>query len=301
MKTHNEIFAGYHALLAKILRTGELRADRTGVGTLSLFAPDSLRFDLSHSFPAYEGRKVSINWACAEGLWFLKGCPDHWLQQRGINIWQEWQRPDGTLGRIYGQQWREWRGIECSFDGIYELLLVVDQIENLIDVLKTNPYTRRGVVSAWQPAELDDMALAPCHYGFQCHVTNPHTPEAKLNLSLLLRSSDVIVGLPSNITNYAFIAHALARAVGVGVGELVVHFTGDAHIYLNHVKAAKELLVRAKYTGDTPYNCQIVFTTENTDIDQYDWQPNRDGVKGRKDFKIINYTPQPAMELPVAV
>lgn len=289
MKTHNAIFQRYHFLLANILNYGEIRKDRTGVGTLSIFAPDSLRFDLSQNFPAYAGRKVSINWACAEALWFLKGSPDGWLKERGITIWDEWADENGGIGRGYGKQWRKYRDHK---NGAY-----LDQIAELIQTLKTNPYTRRAVVTAWQPAELHLMALPPCHYSFQVYIEKPNTPAARLCLSVSLRSSDVIVGLPSNIANYAFIAHVLARAVGVGVGELVVCFTGDAHIYTNHIEAAKTLLDRAGEGDKAPYNCQLVFNTENTDIDKYEWQS---GKGARKDFEVINYFPKPAMELPVA-
>jgi thymidylate synthase len=291
--SHSQIFAGYHALLAQILNEGESRPDRTGTGALSVFAPASLRFDLAHSFPAYAGRKVSINWALAEGLWFLLGSPDGWLQQRGITIWNAWADKLGSIGRGYGKQWRKWRD---NMTGAPR-----DQITELVQALRETPYTRRAVVTAWQPAELQYMALPPCHYTFVCYVAEPGTARARLSLSVQMRSSDTVVGLPSNIANYAFIAHVLARAVGVGVGELVVDFTGDAHIYTSHIAAAQELLRRAEQEAKEPqqqHACQLVFNTENTNIDSYDWQP---GKGARKDFTITNYKPQGAMQLPVSI
>jgi len=287
LKTAKDIWAPYHALLSQILNEGESRKDRTGTGTLSIFAPASLRFDLAHSFPAYTGRQIALNWALAEGLWFLKGCPDLWLKERAITIWDEWADPDGKLGRIYGYQWRSWRGLG------YEK--PTDQIADLLKTLTANPYDRRTVVTAWQPAEMHLMALPPCHYGFNVYISQPNTPNARLNLCVLIRSSDVVIGLPSNIANYAFITHALARHLGIAAGELVVSITGDAHIYNNLNAAARELLQRADLPPVSESLPQLQFNTNNTVFDAYDWQ------KDKKDFSVINYFPHPKMELQIAV
>ncbi len=288
------IFQQYHQLIRDILTNGERRKDRTGVGTLSLFAPAMLRFDLGYCFPAYWGRELPVDKFCAEALWFIKGCPDgaRWLQERGIGYWNSWADKDGYLGRVYGQQWRDWRGIEDCF-GV-SCASETDQLAETIDLIKSDPYSRRQLVTAWQPAELNQMALPPCHFAFVCYVSQPETPNAKLNLNVLLRSSDVIIGLPANIINYAFVAHCIARAVGIGVGELVVTMCGDTHIYENSIDTAKELLQRGEMPAEDALP-QLVFRTENTVVDGYEWD------KTRKDFAVQNYFAHPAIKTPVAV
>lgn len=288
-----KIFEGYHTLIRQILADGERRKDRTGVGTRSIFAPANLRFDLSYCFPAYWGRALPVEKFCAEALWFLKGCPDgaRWLQKRGIGIWDKWANESGDLGRVYGQQWRRWVG--CNSHNTHAAN--IDQLAGLIENLRTDPHSRRHLVTAWQPAELHLMALPPCHFGFNCYISNPDTDRAKLSLCVFLRSSDVIIGLPANIVNYAFIAHAIARAVGVGVGELVVNFVGDTHIYENLVPVAEELLTRGEYPAEEALP-QLVWHTENTVVDAYDWH-----AKGNKDFTIKNYFPHTKIKTDVAV
>ncbi|HEY1415129.1 MAG TPA: thymidylate synthase [Caulobacteraceae bacterium] len=222
----------YLDLLAEILRDGVRRADRTGVGTLGVFGRQ-MRFDLRRGFPLLTTKKVHFRSVVVELAWFLRGETNvRWLQERGCTIWDEWADADGELGPVYGKQWRSW----AAPDG-----RVVDQIAGVVAGLTENPGSRRHVVSAWNPADVDDMALPPCHCLFQFHVA-----EGRLSCQLYQRSADVFLGVPFNIASYALLTHLMARETGLEVGDLVITL-GDAHLYLNHLDQARLQLTRTPY------------------------------------------------------
>ena len=222
----------YLDLLADILANGVQRGDRTGIGTLGVFGRQ-IRFDLAAGFPMLTTKKLHWKSIMVELLWFLRGDTNvRWLQERGVSIWNEWADAEGELGPVYGKQWRSW----AAPDG-----RSIDQVEKLVAGLRANPNSRRHIVSAWNPADVDDMALPPCHCLFQFFVA-----EGRLSCQLYQRSADVFLGAPFNIASYALLTHMVAQAVGMEVGEFV-HTFGDAHLYLNHVEQAKEQLTREPY------------------------------------------------------
>jgi thymidylate synthase len=219
----------YLALVRDIMANGEDRMDRTGVGTKALFARE-MRFDLQRGFPLLTTKKVHVKSIILELIWFLRGeHNNNWLKERGCSIWDEWAKPDGELGPVYGKQWRDWVGPNGQH---------IDQIQALIHSLKTNPTSRRHIVSAWNVGEIEQMALPPCHAFFQCFVS-----KGKLSLKLYQRSMDVALGCPFNIASYALLTHMLAQLTGYEVGEFI-HSTGDTHIYSNHEEGLKEQLTR---------------------------------------------------------
>jgi thymidylate synthase len=219
----------YLDLLEDILAHGVERPDRTGVGTRGVFGRQ-IRFDLGQGFPLLTTKKLHLKSIVYELLWFLRGDTNaRWLQERGVRIWDEWAGADGELGPVYGKQWRSW----AAPDG-----RSIDQITRLIEGLKTNPSSRRHIVTAWNPADMDDMALPPCHCLFQFFVA-----EGRLSCQLYQRSADVFLGVPFNIASYALLTHMVAEVVGLKPGEFV-HTFGDAHLYLNHVEQAQLQLTR---------------------------------------------------------
>ncbi len=219
----------YLALLADLLENGVRREDRTGTGTLGVFGRQ-IRFDLAKGFPLLTTKKLHLKSIVYELLWFLRGDTNvRWLQDHGVKIWDEWADADGELGPVYGKQWRSW----AAPDG-----RSIDQIATLIEGLKTNPNSRRHIVSAWNPAEVEDMALPPCHCLFQFFVA-----EGRLSCQLYQRSADVFLGVPFNIASYALLTALVAQVVGLEPGEFV-HSFGDAHLYLNHIEQAKLQLTR---------------------------------------------------------
>jgi thymidylate synthase len=219
----------YLDLLADILANGVVRGDRTGTGTLGVFGRQ-MRFDLAQGFPLLTTKKLHRKSIVLELLWFLRGDTNvRWLQERGVRIWDEWADEAGELGPVYGRQWRSW----TAPDG-----RVIDQIAGVVEALKTNPYSRRHIVSAWNPAEVEDMALPPCHCLFQFFVA-----DGRLSCQLYQRSADVFLGVPFNIASYALLTLMMAQATGLQPGEFV-HTLGDAHLYLNHVEQAKLQLSR---------------------------------------------------------
>ena len=227
----------YLDLLREVRDTGVERADRTGVGTRGVFGRQ-MRFDLSRGFPMLTTKRVHFRSVAVELLWFLQGSTNvRWLQERGCSIWDEWADADGELGPVYGRQWRSWRGPGGR---------VVDQMAQLVSGLRRDPYSRRHVVSAWNPAEIEDMALPPCHCLFQFHVSPP-APGAegrgRLSCQLYQRSADIFLGVPFNIASYALLTHMLAQVTGLEVGDFV-HTLGDAHLYLNHLEQADLQLTR---------------------------------------------------------
>jgi thymidylate synthase len=219
----------YLDLLDLVCREGVKRSDRTGVGTLGVFG-HQMRFDLEAGFPMLTTKKLHLKSIVHELLWFLSGSTNiRYLKQNGVGIWDEWADENGELGPVYGKQWRSW----AAPDG-----RSIDQIAKLIEGLTTNPYSRRHIVSAWNPAEVDDMALPPCHCLFQFHVA-----EGRLSCQLYQRSADIFLGVPFNIASYALLTMMVAQVTGYRPGEFI-HTLGDAHLYLNHLDQARRQLER---------------------------------------------------------
>ena len=275
----------YIELGKRILAEGELRHDRTGAGTISVFGAN-MTFDLRERFPLVTVKETRWKTAFLEMLWFLRGDDNvSFLHEHGCKLWDAWAKNDsGDLGPIYGAQWRRWRDWHGVFVPEYEEL---DQVRNLIDGLKNNPHDRRHIVSAWNVADMDDMALPPCHWAHQCYVSN----DGHLDLKLFLRSSDFALGLPFNIAQYALLTHLYARAAGLTARRLIVDI-GDAHIYSNHVDAMREVLERMTLCGyPNQEPTRLHFNTDNTDIDGY--KP--------EDFSIGGYEHHDHVPLRVAV
>jgi thymidylate synthase len=261
----------YLDLMQRILDTGVEQKDRTGVGTLSVFG-HQMRFDLSKGFPLVTTKKLHLRSIIIELLWFLRGDTNvKWLQDNKVSIWNEWANEDGDLGPVYGKQWRDWRG---------EGGVSVDQIALLINHINTSPASRRQIVTAWNPAELDKMALAPCHCLFQTHVAN-----GKLSLQLYQRSCDVFLGVPFNIASYALLTHLLADQCGLEVGDFV-WTGGDCHLYSNHLDQARLQLTRSP--KPLP---RLTVKRRATSIDGYSYE----------DISIEDYEAHPHISAPVAV
>lgn len=219
----------YLDLLRDILNNGAQRDDRTGTGTLGVFGRQ-IRFDLAQGFPVLTTKKLHLRSIIVELLWFLKGDTNiAYLKNNGVRIWDEWADEKGCLGPVYGKQWRSWAAPNGE---------TIDQIARLVEGLKTNPNSRRHIVSAWNPADVDDMALPPCHCLFQFFVA-----DGKLSCQLYQRSADVFLGVPFNIASYALLTMMVAQVVGLEPGEFV-HTFGDAHLYLNHLEQARDQLTR---------------------------------------------------------
>src|ERR1700742_550728 len=244
----------YLDLLADILANGVERADRTGTGTKGMFGRQ-IRFDLTQGFPVLTTKKLHLKSIILEVLWFLRGDTNiGWLKERGVRIWDEWADADGELGPVYGKQWRSW----AAPDG-----RVIDQVAAVQRSIRTNPNSRRHLVSAWNPAEVEDMALPPCHCLFQFFVA-----EGRLSCQLYQRSADVFLGVPFNIASYALLTLMLAKAVGLQPGEFV-HTFGDAHLYLNHLDQAKEQLSRA------PLPFPTMHVADKTDLFGFEYEDFR--------------------------
>jgi len=219
----------YLHLLSHVLETGVDRPDRTGTGTRSVFGYQ-MRFDLADGFPLLTTKKLHLKSIVYELLWFLRGDTNvRWLQERGVKIWDEWADENGDLGPVYGSQWRSWPGGRGG---------TIDQIANVIHSIKTRPESRRHIVTAWNPAEVDDMALPPCHCLFQFYVA-----DGRLSCQLYQRSADVFLGVPFNIASYALLLHMVARVTGLEPGEFI-HSFGDVHLYANHFEQARLQLSR---------------------------------------------------------
>ncbi len=260
----------YLALLADILETGVQRGDRTGTGTLGVFGRQ-MRFDLAQGFPLLTTKKLHRKSIILELLWFLRGDTNvRWLQERGVSIWDEWADESGELGPVYGKQWRSW----TAPDG-----RVIDQIANVVESLKTTPHSRRHIVSAWNPADVDDMALPPCHCLFQFFVA-----DGKLSCQLYQRSADVFLGVPFNIASYALLTMMMAKVTGLEPGEFV-HTFGDAHLYLNHLDQAREQLARE------PYPFPTLTIADKRDLFAFDYE----------DFKVSGYKAHEKIAAPIAV
>ena len=224
----------YLDLLSHVMENGVDRGDRTGTGTRGVFGYQ-MRFDLADGFPMVTTKKLHKKSIVHELIWFLAGDTNiKYLQENGVRIWDEWADEEGDLGPVYGKQWRRWEG-PLNEDGS---VAVIDQVDKVIEAIKTNPYSRRHIVSAWNPADVDDMALPPCHCLFQFHVA-----DGKLSCQLYQRSADIFLGVPFNIASYALLTHMMAQVCGLEVGSFV-HTFGDAHIYSNHFEQVKEQLRR---------------------------------------------------------
>ncbi|MBM3914823.1 MAG: thymidylate synthase [Sphingomonadales bacterium] len=261
----------YHQLLRYILEHGVEKTDRTGTGTQSVFGYQ-FRFNLEEGFPLVTTKKLHLKSIIYELLWFLKGETNiAYLNENGVSIWDEWANEQGELGPVYGKQWRSWEGKDGK---------VVDQINDLITQIKTNPDSRRLIVSAWNVAELPAMALMPCHALFQFYVAN-----GKLSCQLYQRSADVFLGVPFNIASYALLTHMIAQVCGLGVGDFV-HTFGDVHIYNNHREQVSLQLSREPYPLPT-----LQINSAVNDIFSFQYQ----------DFSLLNYQHHPAIKAPVAV
>lgn len=272
MTYKNNNMKNYHNLVAKVLKHGDLRGDRTHTGTRSVFCPDKLRFDLQDGFPLLTTKKINFKNVASELLWFLSaGRNIDFLHQHGNKIWDAWADGNGDLGRIYGVQWRKWRDRNDS----------TDQIAELVQNIKDEPNSRRHLVSAWNVGEIDQMSLPPCHFAFQCYVKGN-----KLSLTALMRSADLFLGVPYNIASYALLTHLLARATGLEVGELVLDITGDAHVYLNHIEQCETMLSRRHKKLPT-----LHFSSDNTNIDKYEIT----------DFELVDYNHHPFIKGEIAV
>ncbi|WP_395673827.1 thymidylate synthase [Phenylobacterium sp.] len=260
----------YLDLLADILANGVRREDRTGVGTLGVFGRQ-MRFDLSRGFPLLTTKKLHRKSIILELLWFLRGDTNvRWLQEQGVSIWDEWADADGELGPVYGKQWRSW----AAPDG-----RTIDQVADLVQALKTNPHSRRHIVSAWNPAEVPHMALPPCHCLFQFFVA-----DGKLSCQLYQRSADVFLGVPFNIASYALLTLMMAKVTGLQPGEFV-HTLGDAHLYLNHLDQARLQLTR------TPLAPPVMHIADRDDLFAFEYG----------DFRLEGYEAHPSIPAPIAV
>jgi len=261
----------YHNLLNRILTEGVKKEDRTGTGTLSVFG-HQMRFDLSAGFPAITTKKLHLRSIIHELLWFLSGDTNiQYLKENGVSIWDEWADEDGNLGPVYGSQWRSWPKPNGE---------KIDQIKKVIDQIKNNPDSRRIIVSAWNVAEIENMALPPCHAFFQFYVA-----DGKLSCQLYQRSADTFLGVPFNIASYALLTMMMAQVCGLEYGDFV-HTFGDAHLYSNHLEQAKLQLSR-----DFRPLPKMTINPEVKDVFDFKYE----------DFKLENYDPHPHIKAAVAV
>jgi thymidylate synthase len=261
----------YHDLLRRVRHEGVRRSDRTGTGTLSVFG-HQMRFDLSEGFPLVTTKKLHLRSIVHELLWFLKGDTNvRYLKENGVTIWDEWADANGDLGPVYGAQWRSWPARDGG---------TIDQIARLIADIRTRPDSRRLIVTAWNPADIDRMALPPCHCLFQFHIA-----EGRLSCQLYQRSADVFLGVPFNIASYALLTHMVAHVTGYAPGEFI-HTFGDAHLYLNHLDQADEQLRR-----------------DIRPLPRLDIRRSVDSIDGFRfeDFAVAGYDPHPHIAAPVAV
>lgn len=261
----------YHDLLSRILNEGTRKEDRTGTGTLSVFG-HQMRFDLAEGFPLLTTKKLHLKSIIYELLWFLNGDTNvRFLQEHGVRIWNEWADADGELGPVYGHQWRSWPDGKGGS---------IDQISNVVDMIRHNPDSRRMMVTAWNPAEVDEMALPPCHCLFQFYVA-----DGKLSLQLYQRSADTFLGVPFNIASYALLTQMMAQVCGLQPGTFI-HTTGDTHLYLNHLEQARLQLTR------TPRPLpRMHINPDVKDIFSFKYE----------DFQLTDYDPWPHIAATVSV
>lgn len=260
----------YLDLLAELLERGARKSDRTGTGTLSLFGRQ-IRFALDQSFPLLTTKKLHLKSIVYELLWFLRGDTNvRWLQERGVTIWDEWADARGELGPVYGYQWRHWKAPDGR---------EIDQIAQVVESVRRNPDSRRHMVVAWNPADVDKMALPPCHALFQFYVA-----EGRLSCQMYQRSADVFLGVPFNIASYSLLTLMMAQVTGLAPGEFVLAL-GDVHLYLNHVEQAREQLARA------PRAFPRMRLAARSDLFAFRYE----------DFALEGYDPHPAIKAPIAV
>lgn len=261
----------YHDLMSRVLESGAEKGDRTGTGTLSVFG-HQMRFDLRDGFPAVTTKKLHLRSIIYELLWFLKGDTNiAYLKENKVSIWDEWADPNGDLGPIYGYQWRSWPDPKGGS---------IDQIAKVLESLKNNPDSRRHMVTAWNPADVDSMALPPCHCLFQFYVA-----EGRLSCQLYQRSADIFLGVPFNIASYALLTMMVAQVTGYEPGDFI-HTFGDAHLYTNHLDQARTQLAR------TPRPLPVMkLNPDVTDLFAFDYE----------DFSLEGYDPHPHIAAPVAV
>ncbi|WP_278581650.1 thymidylate synthase [Prevotella denticola] len=261
----------YLNLLNRILTEGAHKGDRTGTGTLSVFG-NQMRFDLRDGFPLLTTKKLHLKSIIYELLWFLKGDTNiHYLQEHGVRIWNEWADENGNLGPVYGHQWRSWPDYKGGS---------IDQISNVVEMIRHCPESRRMLVTAWNPAEVDEMALPPCHCLFQFYVA-----DGRLSLQLYQRSADTFLGVPFNIASYALLLQMMAQVTGLEAGEFI-HTTGDTHLYLNHLEQAKLQLTREP--RPLP---KMKINPDVKDIFSFRYE----------DFELTDYHPWPHISAEVAV
>ena len=261
----------YLNLLNRILTEGAQKGDRTGIGTLSVFG-NQMRFDLRDGFPLLTTKKLHLKSIIYELLWFLKGDTNvHYLQEHGVRIWNEWADENGNLGPVYGHQWRSWPDYKGG---------TIDQISNVVEMIRHCPESRRMLVTAWNPAEVDEMALPPCHCLFQFYVA-----DGRLSLQLYQRSADTFLGVPFNIASYALLLLMMAQVTGLEAGEFI-HTTGDTHLYLNHLEQAKLQLTREP--RPLP---KMKINPDVKDIFSFRYE----------DFELTDYHPWPHISAEVAV
>lgn len=270
----------YHQLIERILSEGKHKTDRTGTGTVSVFG-HQMRFDLSEGFPLLTTKKVHFKSIVHELLWFLSGDTNvKYLNDNGVTIWNEWADENGDLGPVYGKQWRSWEGVMFSEGQGRYVSNPYDQISKAVSEIKNSPDSRRIIVSAWNVADLFDMALAPCHCLFQFYVS-----DGRLSCQLYQRSADVFLGVPFNIASYSLLTMMIAQVTGLQPGEFI-HTLGDAHLYLNHIGQAKELISRQ----ERPLP-QLKINPHVSNIFDF----------GYHDFQLIGYNPHPAIKADVAI
>jgi thymidylate synthase len=261
----------YLDLLDHVMKDGAPKGDRTGTGTLSVFG-HQMRFDLGAGFPALTTKRIHLRSVVGELLWFLRGATNvEWLHEQGVTIWDEWADAKGELGPIYGYQWRSWP----TPDGRH-----VDQVASVIDNIRSNPDSRRHLVSAWNVSDLDRMALPPCHTMFQFYVAG-----GRLSCQLYQRSADIFLGVPFNIASYALLTLMVAQVTDLEPGDFV-HTLGDAHLYLNHLEQAREQLSREPRPLPT-----MTLNPERRSIDDFEMD----------DFTLSGYDPYPTIKAPIAV
>jgi thymidylate synthase len=261
----------FHELMRHVLDHGAKKSDRTGTGTLSVFG-HQMRFDLSEGFPLVTTKKLHLKSIVYELLWFLSGNTNNqWLKERGVSIWDEWAAPDGDLGPVYGYQWRSWPAPNGQH---------IDQIKEIIQTIKTNPDSRRIIVSAWNVADIPKMALAPCHAFFQFYVA-----DGKLSCQLYQRSADIFLGVPFNIASYALLTHMVAQQCSLDVGEFI-WTGGDCHLYSNHLEQVELQLSRKPYSLP-----QLKIHRKPDSIFDYQFE----------DFEIVGYESHPHIKASVAV
>lgn len=261
----------YLDLIQNILDHGMEKGDRTGTGTLSIFGYQ-IRFNLQDGFPLLTTKKMHLKSIIYELLWFLQGESNiKYLQDHGVRIWNEWADPNGDLGPVYGVQWRSWKAADGR---------IIDQITHVVEQIKTNPNSRRLIVTAWNPADIEKMALPPCHLLFQYYVAN-----GKLSCQLYQRSADIFLGVPFNIASYSLLTMMMAQVCNLNVGEFILTF-GDVHLYLNHIDQARIQLQRKPYPLP-----QMKLNPAVKSIFDFDYQ----------DFELINYQSHPHIKAMVAV